>query len=99
MGRENEEMKKWVRRILLAAAALWLVMGIIDFSLVCRFERPLFCILDSETAADDGGSGTYRGLGYAFAITGRFLPEEQDPGVTAYEAWIFHIPVLPGART
>ena len=94
-------MPKSARSRMLAALGLcillWAAAVLTDCARCRALREPLFVV--PGVTADDGGSGTYRGLGYAFAITGRFLPEEQDPGVTAYEAWIFHIPVLPGART
>ena len=37
--------------------------------------------MPAETA-DDGGSGTYKGLGYSFDIEGNFMPEDEFPGVT-----------------
>ena len=82
--------RKWLRS-LLAVLVLWLAMTATDlYRVTHEFERPLFCIL--VNGADDGGSGTYIGLGYAFEIKGNFMPEDAFPGVTKYElkilAWL-----------
>ena len=79
-------MKK-IKVILLSIAILWLLVVIVDFNRVTRdYEKPIFCIV-TETA-DDGGSGQYIGLGYSFVIEGNFMPEDEFPGVTGYEAKI-----------
>jgi hypothetical protein len=46
-----------------------------------RFEKPLFaqCFI----TMDDGGSGTYRGIGYSIEIRGNFMPEDEFPEVTS----------------
>ena len=48
--------------------------------------------------ADDGGSGTYQGLGYRYEIEGNFMPEEEYPGVTRYEMYVFGRQVRIGLR-
>jgi len=66
---------------------LWLLLGIIDFSLVHNYKKPIFCIITES--ADDGGSGKYVGLGYYFDIEGNFMPEETADGITSYRGYIF----------
>lgn len=78
--------------------SLWILTVIIDFARIHSFERPIFCILLAEYAKDDGGSGTYVGLGYSFDIKGNFLPEDELYGVTEYNAKLFSIPVMMGVR-
>ena len=88
------------KRLVLCAAILillWIGTGAIDFLRVCSFQRPLFC-LAGETA-DDGGSGRYVGLGYAFDIEGNFMPDNPDPGVTAYTGYLFGTEVASGTRS
>ncbi|MCM1105049.1 MAG: hypothetical protein NC409_13195 [Clostridium sp.] len=75
---------------------IWAVVGVIDFSRVHRFEKPIFCI-GTETA-DDGGSGRYVGLGYSFDIKGNFMPEDELPGVTEYSAYLFGCKAASGRR-
>ena len=66
-----------------------MVVGVVDFSWVHSFERPIFCIV-GETA-DDGDSGHYAGLGYSFDIKGNFMPEDELKGVTEYSYHLFGI--------
>lgn len=82
--------------IILVALTLWLTMGITDLGLVRDFERPVFCLL--VNGADDGGSGTYVGLGYSFEIWGNFMPEDELPGVTYYRYKIFGLDICSGIR-
>lgn len=66
------------------AVIAWLGLFVTDFVRVGNFERPLFCVLTN--GADDGGSGTYVGLGYSVAIKGNFVTEnEAERGVTQYD--------------
>lgn len=89
-------MKKKRFCVLLLVLLLWLAMGLTDCWRVHGFEKPLFCIL--MDGQDDGGSGTYVGLGYSFAIQGNFLPEEEFPGVTRYTYKILGMDVHTGIR-
>ena len=88
-------MKKH-RIVLLILLAIWLFIGIADFSRVNIFEKPVFCVL--VNGADDGGSGTYVGLGYSFDIEGNFMPEEEFPGVTRYTYKILGLEVISEVR-
>ncbi len=76
--------------------AIWLVVGIIDFSRVHNFKKPAFCIVTE--ANDDGGSGHYVGLGYSFDIKGNFMPEDELKGVTEYAYYLFGIRVQSAIR-
>lgn len=69
-------------------------MGMIDFLCFHAFRRPLFCTA-GETA-DDGGSGRYVGLGYAFDMEEDFMPEDLNPGVTTYISYLFGVAVASG---
>ncbi len=84
--------------LVVSLACLWVMIGIIDFSRIHSFERPIFCVLPSSQAMKDGGSGTYVGLGYSFEIKGNFMPEDELPGVTEYAAKIFGVPIMAGIR-
>mgnify|MGYP000232916842 CR=1 FL=1 len=44
------------------------------------FEQPIFARL--VNGADDGGSGTYIGIGYSIEIEGNFMPQDELKGVT-----------------
>lgn len=90
--------KKKILFVLAIIFCLWILIGVIDFLRVHSFERPVFCVLPSEFAFSDGGSGTYFGLGYSFEIKGNFMPEDELPGVTEYTAKIFNMPVMAEVR-
>lgn len=82
------KITKIILVIILAVILLWIGVGIIDYSRVKGFEKkPIFSI--PTNTADDGGSGTYKGLEYSFEIEGNFMPEDEFPGVTYYEYYIF----------
>lgn len=81
---------------LLVIILLWLGMGFCDFLALNRFELPVFSVCTKSY--DDGGSGTYRGLGYRFEIEGNFMPEDEFPGVTRYDYYIFGIHVKESIR-
>lgn len=83
-------------RILIAVLVLWLLVIVVDFATVHSFQRPVFCVLTQ--GADDGGSGRYVGLGYSFEIKGRFMPEEEEPGVTSYAGKLFGVPMMAGVK-
>jgi len=77
-------------------AVIWVIVGVVDFSRVHNFEKPLFCIATENYK--DGGSGHYVGLGYSFEIKGNFMPEDELKGVTAYSQYLFGFKVASGSR-
>ena len=82
--------------VIASLMVIWAVIGMIDFRRVHSFERPLFCI--GTEIADDGGSGHYIGLGYSFDIEGNFMPEDELPGVTKYNFYVFGFQMASGIR-
>ena len=83
------------KKIIIAIACilvLWITIGIVDYSKVHSFERPIFSLL-IEPGYEDGGSGKYVGLGYSFDIKGNFMPEDEFPGVTKYTYYLFGIEI------
>ena len=88
--------KKGIFIVFLCVIVLWVAMGVVDYVRVSNFKRPVFCLLDAESGYDDGGSGTYRGLGYSFDIMGHFMPEDAQPGVTEYTCYLFGNEVSTG---
>ena len=91
-------MKK--KKIIIAIVcifALWLTIGIVDYGRVHSFERPIFSFI-IEPGYEDGGSGRYVGLGYYFDIKGNFMPEDEFPGVTRYDFYIFGIHIESAIR-
>lgn len=75
-----------VIRIMLSLLALWIVVGIVDFSRVNSFKKPIFC--KQTLVFLDGGSGHYVGLGYSFDIKGDFIGDNAK-GVTEYSYYLF----------
>jgi len=78
--------------------ALGAVMTAIDF---CRlrygaFENPPFVICTEPM--QDGGSGKYQGLFHSIDIKGKFMPEDELPGITHYTFYIYGIKVDEGIR-
>ena len=89
-------MKKKIAIFICALLILCIGTGVIDYTRVHRFEKPWFCIISN--GYDDGGSGTYIGLGYSFDIEGNFMPGDELPGVTKYNMRILGINVENGVR-
>jgi hypothetical protein len=89
-------MSKKIFLLIVILAAIWAIVGVVDFSRVHSFEKPIFSI-GIETA-DDGGSGHYIGLGYSFDIEGNFMPEDELPGLTEYSFYLFGFKVTSGIR-
>ena len=75
-----------ILRIISALLVLWAVVGIVDFSRVNSFKKPIFC--KQTLVFLDGGSGHYVGLGYAFDIEGDFIGENARE-VTEYNYYLF----------
>lgn len=60
-------MKKIIIRIIIILLVLWAIIFCIDYSRCSNFKEPIFAI--PTVTADDGGSGTYYGLGYKVKVT------------------------------
>lgn len=83
-------MKKRNIMRLIVAIIVWLSIFVTDFIRVNDFERPVFCVL--VNGADDGGSGTYIGLGYTVDIEGNFVTEDEvERGVTEFDMKLFGV--------
>lgn len=89
-------MKKKIIAFMCALLILCIGTGVIDYTRVHKFEKPWFCIISN--GCDDGGSGTYIGLGYSFDIEGNFMPEDELPGVTKFNMRILGINAANGVR-
>ena len=90
-------IKKWIIGLVILAA-VWLGMIVTDFTLLRNFKMPLFCL--ATNIVQDGGSGTYTGLGYSFEIHGNFVGEDEKMirGVTSYKGYVFGNEVIWGSR-
>ncbi len=72
------EKSKIIIAIISIVATLSISIGLFDFFRVSTFEKPIFTL--SQTA-DDGGSGSYYGLGYLIELHG----ELQDGGYYIFQ--------------
>jgi len=91
--------RKTIRRLAVAVVAAAIVLagaGLIDYLRASAFEKPLFA--QAALTADDGGSGLYQGIGYAIEIEGNFMPEDEYPGVTRWEYYLFGKLIDGGVR-
>ena len=75
---------------------LWFALAATDLLRLNSFEMPIFA-RPAETF-DDGGSGTYKGLGWRIELEGNFMPEDEFPGVTKYEYYLFDDLIHAGIR-
>lgn len=65
---------------------VWVAFFVTDaYRVFSRHEKPVFCL--AAATADDGGSGTYEGLGYSFKLGGNFLLPA--PYVSEAELYVF----------
>ena len=75
---------------------LWFAMAATDLLRLKSFELPIFA--RAAETYDDGGSGTYRGLGWRIDLEGNFMPEAELPGVTKFEYYLFDNLILASIR-
>lgn len=66
-------MKKTVISVLVLLIIIWGVTFFIDYSRCRNFKEPIFVV--ARVTSDDGGSGTYYGLGYKVKIEKTILAE------------------------
>jgi len=104
----NCKQLKYVLIISIVIISLLLIIALFDYLRVMQFnEKPIFAVLDKNTAKLDGGSGTYNGIGYHIDILdGYFLPDysytdldgnqityNPDKTVTEADFYIFNIKI------
>jgi len=91
-------MKNKKLKIAMAIVTLvWACIFAIDFVRVSNFEKPFFAVL--VNGADDGGSGTYVGLGYWTEIDGNFVTENAvERGITQYDMKLLGIRLQAAIR-
>ena len=68
----NKSLKA-VLKIVIILISLWVIIFAIDFMRCASFKMPIF-VVPGETA-DDGGSGTYYGLGYKVEVKKNISPD------------------------
>ena len=77
---------KIVVSIIIILISLWVIIFAIDFMRCASFKMPIF-VVPGETA-DDGGSGTYYGLGYKVEIE-KSISDEYGIQLVKVEMYIF----------
>ena len=90
---------KIVKKVFLAfifVFLIWFAAAATDLLRLNSFEMPIFA--RPTVTADDGGSGTHKGLGWRIELEGNFMPEDEFPGVTKYEYYLFDDLILAGIR-
>lgn len=55
-------------KVILCLIILWLTVFITDYCCCASLREPVFVVADNDNLADDGGSGTYYGLGYIVEV-------------------------------
>lgn len=61
--------------LVFSVAVLGTVMFCVDYHRCSNLEKPMFARGTPDTLYDDGGSGTYQGLGYTVVIDGELMVE------------------------
>lgn len=73
--------------IIIALIAIWVLIFCVDYLRCANFKMPIFVI--AEETADDGGSGTYYGLGYRVEVK-KSLSAEYGAQLEKVEMYIFN---------
>lgn len=83
------KIKKIIIAVICSLIALWVAVGVVDYSRLHGFKEPIFCLATST--CDCGGCGKYVGLGYSFDIEGNFLPVENENELQGVTKWTYHL--------
>ncbi|MGM0482571.1 MAG: hypothetical protein ACQEP6_01750 [Patescibacteria group bacterium] len=85
---KDKRIVKSVTVILAIVFTVLVTMCIADYRrTLYTFEKPIFAQV--VNGADDGGSGSYVGIGYSIDIKGNFMPEDEFKGVTHASFYVF----------
>lgn len=82
-----KKSSKIVISVIVVLIVLWGIIFFIDYSRCSHFKEPIFVI--SGVTADDGGSGTYYGLGYKVKIE-KTISAEYGPTLLKVEMYMFN---------
>lgn len=88
-------MKRKIAMVLVLLLVLWMVVFAVDYFRCMDLKKPVFAI---ARTVDDGGSGTYHGLGYRVEIEGH-LDAEYGYVVESTEIWLFGLFLIGAAIT
>lgn len=87
---------KYIFAVFLFFFLLWFACAATDLLRLHNFNLPVFARPTATTA--DGGSGTYKGLGWRIELEGNFSPDAELPGVTQFEYYLFDDLILAAVR-
>lgn len=88
MSHKIKKIFKITAMVLCLPIFFWFVMIVVDYwRTIYDFERPIFAKCTS--GFDDGGSGTYTGIGYSIELKGNFMLEDELSGVTHVRFMVF----------
>ena len=79
-------MKKIVISVLVVLIVLWGIIFFIDYLRCSHFKEPIFVV--AGVTANDGGSGTYYGLGYKVKMK-KTITAEYGPTLVKVEMYMF----------
>ena len=74
----NKKIIKGITITISTIIFLAIFTGVFDYFRISKAEKPIFTI---PVTQDDGGSGTYYGLGYKIELKGNFMPDVPIYGV------------------
>ena len=77
---------KVVLKIVIILISLWVIIFTIDFIRCSHFKMPIFVV--AGDTADDGGSGTYYGLGYKVEVK-KHISADFDGQLEKIEMYMF----------
>lgn len=79
--------KKRAAVVIAALLVLWAAMFMTDYVRCSSLKAPLFVVASGVTA-DDGGSGTYQGLGYTVELE-KYIDAEYGVCIRSVEMKVF----------
>ena len=71
----KKQVLTFIGCFIFSLALIWSMLFAVDCYRCSHLMKPLFVVGISDTLASDGGSGTYRGLGYTVAVEGHLSVE------------------------
>lgn len=77
---------KIVMYVIIVIIVLWGIIFLIDYTRCSNFKEPIFVI--AGVTADDGGSGTYHGLGYKVKVE-KEISAKCGPELVKVEMYMF----------
>lgn len=83
------KIKKIIIAVICSLIAVWVAIGVVDYSRLHRFKEPIFCLVTST--CDCGGCGKYVGLGYSYDFEGDFMPDAVEDDLEGITKWTYYL--------